>query len=64
MCEKFFISKSSFIGLIAPVRIGDFLANRDSKSRLLGTMVDNKLSWRAHLLDVKKRFAMLASLKK
>ena len=40
-CETFLVSRSSFVGPIAPVRIGDSFVN---KSRLLGTVVDNKLS--------------------
>ena len=42
-----------FVGCIAPVRIGDSFVNQVNKSRLLGTVVDNKLSWTPHLMDLK-----------
>ena len=63
-CETFLVSRSSFVGPIAPVRIGDFFVNRVNKSRLLGTVVDNKLSWTAQLIDLKKRFAIKLALLK
>ena len=63
-CETFLVSRSSFVGPIAPVRIGDSFVNQVNKSRLLGTVVDNKLSWTAHLIDLKKRFAIKLALLK
>ena len=38
--------------------------NQVNKSLLLGTVVDNKLSWTAHLIDLKKRFAITLALLK
>ena len=35
-CETFLVSRSSFVGPIAPVRIGDSFVNQVNKSRLLG----------------------------
>ena len=63
-CETFLVSRSSFVGPIAPVRIGDSFVNQVNKSRLLGTVVDNKLSWTPHLMDLKKRFAIKLALLK
>ena len=54
-CETFLVSRSSFVGPIAPVRIGDSFDNQVNKSRLLGTVVDNKLSWTAHLMYRSKK---------
>ena len=63
-CETFLVSRSSFVGPIAPVRIGYSVVNQVNKSRLLGTVVDNKLSWTPHLIDLKKRFAIKLALQK
>ena len=61
-CETLLVSKSSFVGPIAPVRIGNSFVNQVNKSRLLGTVVDNKLSWTPHLMDLKKCFAIKLAL--
>ena len=61
-CETFLVSRSSFVGPIAPVRIGNSFVNQVNKSRLLGTVVDNKLSWTPHLMDLKKCFAIKLAL--
>ena len=63
-CGTFLVSRSSFVGPIAPVLIGDSFVNQVNKSRLLGTVVDNKLSWTPHLMDLKKRYAIKLALLK
>ena len=42
---------------IAPVFLGDSCIKWVTKARMLGLTVDNKLTWDAHLMDVKKSFA-------
>ena len=56
-CEAVLISKSSIIGPIASVTIGDSIIKWVNKSRLLGVTVDDKLTWTPHLIEVKKSFA-------
>ena len=45
------------MGPVAPIHIGTDAIAWVNKSRLLGTTVDDKLSWVPHMLDVKKSFA-------
>ena len=45
------------IGPIAPVFWGDSCIKWVTKTRVLGLTVDQKLTWDAHLMDVKKSFA-------
>ena len=51
-CDTLLISKSSFIGPMVPVLIGDSLIGQVSKSRLLVAIVDNRLSWSPHVIDL------------
>ena len=63
-CETFLVHRPSFVGPIAPVRIGNSFVNEVNKSRLLGTVVDNRLSWSPHFMDLKKRFAIMLAFAK
>ena len=45
------------MGPIAPVFLGDSCIKLVTKARVLGLTVDRKLTWDAHLIDVKKSFA-------
>ena len=45
------------MGPVAPIHIGTDAITWVNKSRLLGTTVDDKLSWVPHMLDVKKSSA-------
>lgn len=63
-CDTLLISKSSFIGPMVPVLIGDSLIGWVSKLRLLGTIADDRLSWSPQMIDLKKRFPSKLSLLK
>lgn len=41
---------------IAPVFLGDSSIKWVTKARVLGLTVDHKLTWDAHVMDVKKSF--------
>ena len=45
------------MGPTAPVFLGDSFIKWVIKARVLGLTVDHKLTWDAHLMDVKKSFA-------
>lgn len=52
------------MGPIAPVLLGDSSINWVTKARVLGLIVDHKLTWDEHLMDVKKSFASKLDLLK
>ena len=43
---------------IAPVFLGDSSIKWVTKARVLGLTVDHKLTWDAHVMDVKKSFTL------
>jgi len=51
------ISKTRAIGPLAPIQMGTDTIKWVNKSRLLGTTVDEKLTWAPHMLDLKRGFA-------
>ena len=51
------LEKAEVMGPVAPIHIGTDAKEWVKKYRLLGTTVDNKLSWVPHMLDLKKSFA-------
>ena len=55
--ESMLITRSRCMGPIAPVYIGNSILRWVSMSRVLGMIVDNKLSWVPHLSESKKSFA-------
>ena len=44
------------MGPVAPIHIGTDAIGWVNNSRLLGTTVDDNLSWVPHMLDLKKSF--------
>ena len=56
------ICKTRDIGSVAPIHIGTVAIEWVNKSRLLGTTVDDKLSWMPHVLHLKKNFAKKRNL--
>ena len=60
--EAMLICKTCDIGSVAPIHIGSVVIEWVNKSRLLGTTVDDKLSWVPHMLDLKKSFAKTRDL--
>ena len=49
---------------IAPVFLGDTSIKWVTKARVLGLTVDHKLTWEAHVMDVKESFATKLDLLK
>ena len=56
------MTRSNYIGPIAPVSNGGSLITWIEKSRLLGVTVDKKLTWSPHLSEVKKTLASKLNL--
>ena len=52
--EAMLLCRGNLMGPIAPVFLGDSCIKRVTKARVLGLTVDHKLTWDAHLMDVKK----------
>ena len=50
--------------LIAPVYLGNPVLSLVSKTKLLGLIVDQKLTWVANVLETKKNFAKKLDLLK
>ena len=55
--EAMLISKTRTTGPLAPIQMGTDTIEWVNKSRLLGTTVDDKLTWAPHMLDLKKGIA-------
>ena len=55
--EAMLFCRGNPMGPIAPVFLGDSCIKWVTKARVLGLTVDHKLTWDAHLMDVKKSFA-------
>ena len=60
--EAMLICKTRDIGSVAPIHIGSVAIEWVNESRLLGTTVDDKISWVPHMLDLKKSFAKKRNL--
>ena len=55
--EAMLLCRENPMGPIAPVFLGGSCIKWVTKARVLGLTVDHKLTWDAHLMDVKKSFA-------
>ena len=55
--EAMLFCRGNPMGPIAPVFLGDSCIKWVTKACVLGLTVDHKLTWDAHLMDVKKSFA-------
>ena len=54
--EVILFTKGTLMGLIAPVYLRNSLLNLVTKMKLLGLIVDQKLTWVANVLETKKSF--------
>lgn len=55
--EVMLISTPTIIGPLPPIFLGKSVLGYVKKSRLLGMIVDDKLTWIPHMLELKKNFA-------
>ena len=55
--EVMLISTQAIITPLPPVLLGKSVLSYVTKSRLLGIIVDDKLTWIPHMLKLKKNFA-------
>ena len=55
--EAMVLSRQAITRPLPPILLGSSVLNYVTKSRLLGTSVDNKLSWIPHMLELKKNFS-------
>ena len=62
--EAMLLCRGNPMGPIAPVLLGDSSIKWVTKAHVLGLTVDHKLTWDAHVMDVKKCFATKLDLLK
>ena len=62
--EAMLLCRGNPMGSIAPVFLGDACIKCATKARVLGLTVDHKLTWDAHLLDVRSFANKLDLLKR
>ena len=62
--EAMLLCRGNPMGPIAPVLLGDPSIKWVTKAQVLGLTVDHKLTWDAHVMDVKKCFASKLDLLK
>ena len=55
--EVMLISTQDIIRQLTPIFLGKSFLSYVTKSRLLGMIVDDKLTWIPHMLELKKNFA-------
>ncbi|KAL9982533.1 hypothetical protein ACROYT_G004584 [Oculina patagonica] len=61
-CEAMVLFRGRFIGPLKPLRLGHQNIDWVVHSRLLGVIIDNKLTWSRHILEVKKAFVLKLNL--
>ena len=62
--EVMLLSTRNLIGPIAPALLGGSNLRWVSKTRLVGLTVDHRLTWKPHVLEIKKNFATKLDLLK
>jgi hypothetical protein len=55
--EVMLLGRGTSIGPVPPVYIGNSSLKWVYKTRLLGMLIDDKISWTEHMLELKKNFA-------
>jgi hypothetical protein len=51
------MQRSQFVGPLVPVRYGNKIIEFSNKTKLLGVLIDKKLSWKEHVDKVHKSFS-------